>query len=242
MLLYYLVRALLRVVFRAVYRMRVEGAHNVPATGGVILASNHVSMLDPLAVGCAIDRRVHFMAKSELFRIPVLSGLLAALGAYPVKRGEADKRAYKRSLDLLKQGRVLGLFPEGTRSLDGKLQAAFSGTAMLAVRTDCPIIPVGVVGTYDIMRKGRGLPGPGRIKVRIGQPIRPLELTRGRRDRQAVELLSRRMMAQIAALVDGGGTDSGDPEVATCDAPDVARGREPNHAEEPEETPMEALQ
>jgi 1-acyl-sn-glycerol-3-phosphate acyltransferase len=127
-----IIRAILRFVMRIAFRMQVEGKDNVPSQGGVILAANHLSMLDPIVVGCAIDRPVRFMAKRELFDNPLLRMLARSLGAFPVRRGKDDKDAFRRALEVLRNDEVLGIFPEGTRSLDGRLQRAYSGAAVLA--------------------------------------------------------------------------------------------------------------
>lgn len=168
---YFLVRWLLRIMCTVVFRMKVTGKDNIPRSGPVILASNHVSLLDPIVVGCAVDRRISFMAKHELFANRVFGTILKWLGAFPVRRGEADRKAFAQCFDVLRQGGVLGLFPEGTRSPDGRLMPAMSGTAIIATKTGAPVVPMAVIGTRRIWRKSAILPRPGRVEVRIGAPL-----------------------------------------------------------------------
>ena len=173
---YVIIRAILRFVMRIAFRMQVEGKDNVPSQGGVILAANHLSMLDPIVVGCAIDRPVRFMGKRELFDNPFVGMIARGLGAFPVRRGKDDKDAFRRALELLRNDEVLGIFPEGTRSLDGRLQRAYSGAAVLAEKTSAYLVPVGIIGTGNVMRKGAVFPKVGRISVKFGKPIVPAEV------------------------------------------------------------------
>ncbi|MDF2837147.1 MAG: acyl-phosphate glycerol 3-phosphate acyltransferase [Paenibacillus sp.] len=149
-MLYVLFRFLLRVSYRLLFRLEARGLHHIPAEGPVILASNHISNLDPPTIGVLVPRKVYFMAKEELFKVPVLGPLIRAFGAFPVKRGGVSKEAIKSAINLLKEGNVLGIFPEGSRKTPG---AAKKGTAMIAVRSGAIIIPVAVVGNYRIFRK-----------------------------------------------------------------------------------------
>jgi len=173
------VRAILRMVLRVVFKTRVEGEDNVPSEGPVILVANHLSMLDPIVLGCAVRRPVRFMAKHELFSSRLFGWVLTMLGAFPVRRGQSDREAFHTALGVLSKGQVLGMFPEGTRSLNGQLQAPYSGAAILAEKTCAPIVPVGIVGTDRVIRKGGRLPRPGRITVRVGRPIYASDLSQG---------------------------------------------------------------
>lgn len=205
---YLIVRAVLRVVLRIVFRMEVEGEENVPKEGPCILAGNHLSMLDPVVIACAVDRPVRFMAKHDLFNNRFFSAVLKGLGAFPVRRGRDDKDAFHKAQEILREGQALGMFPEGTRSLDGRLQPAHSGAAILAEKMGAPVVPVGIIGTGRIMRKGAILPRSGKIAVRFGQPI----YSRSRHDGQGAEGilpsgaadLKEAMMQEIAKLVTSG--------------------------------------
>ncbi|HOB88057.1 MAG TPA: lysophospholipid acyltransferase family protein [Bacillota bacterium] len=200
-----IMRAILRFLMRIAFRMQVEGKESVPSQGGVILAANHLSGLDPIVVGCALDRRVRFMAKHELFDNPILGFLIRSLGAFPVRRGKDDKDAFRTALEVLRSGEVLGIFPEGTRSAEGRLQKAYSGAAVLAEKTGAYLVPVGIIGTDKIMRKGAFLPKAGRVIVRFGEPIIPAEVcssaTTDRPSFNPREAITNRMMEEIARLV-----------------------------------------
>ncbi|MGE5586570.1 MAG: lysophospholipid acyltransferase family protein [Bacillota bacterium] len=198
-----IVRAILRLMLRIVLRMQVEGETGVPAEGPVILVANHLSMLDPIVLGCAVRRPVRFMAKHELFSNRLFGRVLASLGAFPVRRGQADRDAFHTALEILSSGEVLGIFPEGTRSPSGRLQAPYSGAAVLAEKTGAPIVPVGIVGTDRILRKGAVLPRPGRVLVRVGSPIYASRVCQGpgqEPERGAADVKSL-MMRHIAELI-----------------------------------------
>lgn len=205
-MLYVIARAILRVVLKIAFKTQIEGEGNIPSEGPVILVANHLSMLDPIVLGCAVSRPVRFMAKHELFSNRLFARVLEGLGAFPVRRGQADREAFHKALEVLSRGQVLGVFPEGTRSLTGQLQAPYSGAVVLAEKTGAPIVPVGIVGTDRILRKGAVVPKPGRISVRIGRPIYPSSPSQGQAregERGAVDLKSV-MMQHIAELIAGG--------------------------------------
>ncbi|MBN2984335.1 MULTISPECIES: lysophospholipid acyltransferase family protein [Cohnella] len=150
-MLYRFSRALLRVLFAALYRFEARGIGNVPLEGPVILASNHKSVMDPIALGIAVPRQIHFMAKSELFGIPLFGGLIRKLGAFPVKRGGVSKEAIRNAIDLLQDGRVMAIFPQGTRNED--IGMGKRGAVTMALRSDAKIVPVALIGNYRLFRK-----------------------------------------------------------------------------------------
>lgn len=158
-------------IFQPLGGFRVEGLENVPRTGPLIVAANHVSFADPPAVGCAMPRPVRFMAQAGLFRPPLFGPLIRKLGAFPVHRGEADKAAIRRALELLEEGWALLIFPEGTRGDGERLGEANRGVELLAKRSGAPILPVGIVGTQRWLPKGAKVPRPTRITVRFGKPF-----------------------------------------------------------------------
>ncbi|UWG99223.1 1-acyl-sn-glycerol-3-phosphate acyltransferase [Dehalobacter sp. DCM] len=145
---------------------KISGLENFPHEGPVIVACNHISMWDPVIVGCAMPRQVYFMAKEELMKLPVVGFILRSVGAFPVKRGQGDISAFRRSLGLLKEGRVLGIFPEGTRSKSGDIQEAMSGIALIVEKSHAPILPVKVYGAKGLLKQKRG-----KIGIIIGEPI-----------------------------------------------------------------------
>ena len=159
--------------------IEVIGAENVPKDGPVLMVSNHVSYLDPCMIGDASPRRVVFMGKAELFKNPILNWLLRGVYGIPVKRGEPDTAAFRAVLARLKEGRLVCIFPEGTRSPNGELQEAEAGAGVFATRTGCPVVPVFVRGTNVALdRKGRF--HRTRVSMSMGKPfILPKSMERG---------------------------------------------------------------
>lgn len=154
------------------FRLKVEGLDNLPREGPVIIASNHRSYMDPPAVAVACPRRVHFMAKKSLFGSIPARALLTSLGGFPVDRERIDREAIRTALWFLEQGRVLGIFPEGTRGR-GDLGRGLDGTAWLALKAGCPVLPVAVIGTEEIMQSVVLSFRLKRLVVRFGEPIWP---------------------------------------------------------------------
>ena len=144
MILYRVARVLSNLIFPLIFRLRFEGKEHLPSSGGYIMASNHVSLFDPLFVAMAMPTQVHFMAKAELFRNPLLGWLLKGLGAFPVERGKGDSGALDHSVNILRQGGTLGIFPEGTRSKDGNPLRPKSGAALIAKMTGADVLPCGI--------------------------------------------------------------------------------------------------
>jgi 1-acyl-sn-glycerol-3-phosphate acyltransferase len=162
-MLYWIFRFLFIIFFKVTGRFQVIGHENIPKEGPVILASNHVSNFDPLVLGCAVKRKVHFIAKEELFKIPVVGYLMTAWGAIRVKRGgRGDREAISRSLEILKAKLVFGIFIEGFRNKANPDQMAKpqSGAAMLAVNSGAPVIPVALVNTDKLFEKMQVIIGP----------------------------------------------------------------------------------
>jgi 1-acyl-sn-glycerol-3-phosphate acyltransferase len=171
-MLYRILKALTYVVLRCLFGLRTFGADNVPREGAVLLAANHTSALDPPVVGAGVRRPLQYMAKAELFRVPLLGSLISRLNAYPVERDGADAGALRHALLLLREGRALLVFPEGTRGTEGTLQRGRAGAGMLAARSEVPVVPVYVEGTGRVLPRGASRPKRGRITVRYGAPLR----------------------------------------------------------------------
>ena len=187
-----------RLLVRVLWRARVFGTENVPAGGPLIVACNHLSYLDPPAMGCLCPRRISYMAKKELFEIPVLGPVIQALGAYAVDRRGSATAAIKRSLQVLQAGGAVGIFPEGTRNLDGTVEAQ-TGVALLASLAHAPVVPACVRGTDRALRLGR-------IDVAFGAP---LALPAGRKaTREDLSNFTAEIMKAIEALAEsiGGNT------------------------------------
>ncbi len=197
-----------RIFGRAVSRIAIEGAiDQIPREGPVILAANHASNLDAIVLGSwlmpKLGRRIHWLGKKELFDWPLVGWAAANGGVHPVDRGAADVQAYRLAKRILDEGNILFVFPEGTRSPDGALQAAQDGVAVLAMRTGAPIVPIAIAGSNGVWPKGQKLPHPGgHVTVRVGPPFRPLDLLPAGTDRRAGKgLVTGLIMERIAALL-----------------------------------------
>lgn len=153
-------------------RVRVEGAENIPS-GVCIFAANHVSNMDPLAFVPAIPRRVGLLAKNELFRVPILSQAMRMAKFVPVEREnrEAAAGSVETALKYLKDGLSFAVYPEGTRSRDGRLLPFKKGAFLMAIRAKVPVVPVSIAGAQDLMRKGDWSVRPGEVTIRFGPPI-----------------------------------------------------------------------
>jgi len=172
------------------YRIKVIGRENFPKDGGVLLCTNHINNFDPPVVGITCPRPVHFMAKEELFEMPILKTLLPKVHAFPVKRGMSDRKAFRNALSLLNSGNVVGLFPEGTRSKTGELQEGLAGAGFFALKGgDAAVIPCAIVGPYKPLRS---------LKVVYGKPIDMLAYRENKATAEEVTLV---IMAEIAKLI-----------------------------------------
>lgn len=166
--LYWLVRSVLQPFFHLYFRLRRVGHQHIPG-GGVILASNHRSFLDPWVVGACAGRPIYFFAKRELFKRPLIGWFLNSLGAFPVRRGESDAEALETSRALLARSDALLIFPEGTRIRTGPLGVPRRGLARLALETHAPVVPVAVRGSERARRGWLIL--PCRVQVRCGRAL-----------------------------------------------------------------------
>ncbi len=156
-----------------VWRVRSHGTENVPKSGGVILAANHQSLLDPPFVGGCLPRETTFMARRSLFEIPLLGRLIVALNAFPIERNSGDVKGVRSAIVRLKRGEALLVFPEGTRTRDGEIGPMKAGLRLIAERADVPIVPVLIRGAYEVWPRKRLLPRPwGRVDVYFGKPVR----------------------------------------------------------------------
>lgn len=182
----------------------VEGQENVPRKGPFLLVANHVNFADPGIIGAYLTRKAHYMAKIELFKNPFMALFIRLYESFSVRRGEGDAQAVKRSIAIIKAGKVMGMFPEGHRSVDGKLAAGMPGAALIAARSDTMIVPVGIAGTLGFLQP-RNLLKRQRIRLRIGKPFSPKETlylarnAKSSRGRQAI--LSEEIMYRIAELL-----------------------------------------
>lgn len=180
--------------YRLWLRLVVEGQEHVLAEGGLILCSNHIGAHDPGLLGMFSPRPVIFMAKEEIFKVPVIGWLVrSGTGAFPVRRGTPDRAALKRAADLLEAGGCLGIFPEGTRSKTGHLGKAEPGTAYLALKSGATVVPVGISGSYRLF---------SRITIRFGPPVDLSAFRTGRLTGEHLDAAGDAIMTAIASLVD----------------------------------------
>jgi len=200
-LFYRIVRAVIRLLGRLLFRVEAYGVDNVPKTGGYLLVANHASNLDPPLIAISIPRACHTLAKRELFDVPVIGWAIRRLYSHPIDRGGVDRRALKECIDVLREGNLLLLFPEGTRTANGELQNAKAGAAMIAIQAGVPFIPVYVEGTYDALPRGRSWPRLSKVRIFFGQPCDPHKIVEDVADkREAYNRLAAAMMAKIAEL------------------------------------------
>jgi 1-acyl-sn-glycerol-3-phosphate acyltransferase len=203
-------RVLYRVVWlflagfcRVFWRLRVDGADNIPTDRPFVLAPVHRSNIDFAVVAVITRRRMRYIAKDSLWKIAPLGRIWSALGAFPVRRGTADREALRTSVEVIEEGEPLVLFPEGTRQVGPVVEEVFDGAAFVAGRAGVPIIPVGIGGSERAMPKGAKMLKPVRITVVVGQPIDPPPAgERGRPSRKAVQETTAQVKAEVQRLFD----------------------------------------
>lgn len=172
------------------------GLENIPTQGGVIIAANHISLWDPPVLGAGLSRPINFMAKEELFAISGLRWIITTMKAFPVKRGAADRGAIRHAINLLKNGEVLGLFPEGTRSKTGQLGKPEPGIGMIALKAGVPIVPAAIIGTNQVGKVGWGLP---QFIIKFGKPI---QINTEKSDRENMDNIGNEIMQEISCLLE----------------------------------------
>jgi 1-acyl-sn-glycerol-3-phosphate acyltransferase len=151
---YSIVRAIAWIILKIFWRMEIIGSENLPESGGCIIAANHVSYLDPAVLVASFNRKIYFITKKEVFKNTFISFLLNKLNAFSVDRENVDMLAFKKALNILREEKVLGIFPEGTRSSNGELQELKLGVIKIAMKMGVPILPVGIIGTHKIYPRG----------------------------------------------------------------------------------------
>ncbi len=160
-----------RAVFQFYFRWRVYNAERVPPEGAVILASNHASFLDPPLVGAGLRRGINYLARENLFRFPVMGWVLRQWQVVPVDRDGGGAAGLRAILDRLLAGGAIILFPEGTRTRDGKMQPARSGIGLTVIKSVAPVVPVRVFGTFEAYGRHLRIPRPYPVAVKYGQPM-----------------------------------------------------------------------
>jgi len=197
---------LFRLMYATYFRWQVFNAERVPVTGGVILASNHASFLDPPLVGSGLKRPINYLARESLFHNPVAGWVLRNWQAVPVDRDGGGARGLKAILDRLNKGGGIILFPEGTRTKDGKLQPARSGIGLTVIKSEAPVVPARVFGTFECYSKRWKFHKPIRLAVKYGKPMMfdALRAEAKTCDKQRVkeiyQLVADEIMAEIGKL------------------------------------------
>lgn len=201
--LYKRLQSLGRAIALGLCRWDVEGLEHIPGDGPAIIAANHVSYLDPPLLGIVTPRPIRFVAKRELFQLPLLAGFLRLIGTFPVERSRPDLRAVRESLRVLQRGELLGIFPEGTRNKQGGLKPFLAGVGWLAIKARAPVVPV-VIHGYRPLLPGSTWSRPGRLKIVCGKSLvfSPERYASGRRPFRtaATEEVYRAVDALLAAL------------------------------------------
>lgn len=183
------------VVARILFRVKIVGEENIPETGSFILCGNHVHALDAPVIIVTAKRKIRFMAKEELFKNKVISYLAKIFEVIPVKRGTADLDAVKLSMKAIKEGDILGIFPEGTRNGMAKHSSIKAGASFMALKTNTPVIPVGIQGTFKPFTK---------VVINYGKPIEfsQYAVSKGKPDKEHLEIVSEKIMEEIVKLRD----------------------------------------
>jgi 1-acyl-sn-glycerol-3-phosphate acyltransferase len=196
---YQLCRRTLKLVAVLVYRVHFSGRENIPASGGVLVVSNHQSHFDPPLVGIGCRRQMNYVARETLFHSRVFGWLLRSVGSIPIDRDGLGLSGIKESLKRLKRGEMVLIFPEGTRTSDGEIAPFRPGFTALAARSNAAILPVAVEGAFQVWPRTKKFPGFGKIRVHYGQPIPHSEIA-GRDEREVLAEVERRVRECQAVL------------------------------------------
>lgn len=203
LLLYAFVRGVVAVFARLFWRLRIDGAEHIPATGAYVVAPVHRSNIDTLVVAAITRRRLRYMGKASLWKVKPAGRLFSALGAFPVNRGTADREALRRCIEVVEKGEPLVIFPEGTRQTGPIVQPLFEGAAYVASRAGIPVVPVGIGGSEAAMPKGSKLIRPVRVHIVIGEPLYPAPPgPSGRPPRSTVHHLTEELAKRLQDLFD----------------------------------------
>ena len=188
---YKIIKALFVFIYTRIFPTTVVGAENVPQKGAVILAANHLSNWDPVLVGVFLPRHLIYLAKEELFKVPLLKTILHNVHAVPVRRGASDRAAIKTALDMLTKEKCICMFPEGTRSKDGKLHKGAPGVALIAAKSNSAVVPVAIEGTYKIklFRK---------LKITFGKPM---YFGEEKANKENLQEFTAKIMKEIASML-----------------------------------------
>lgn len=197
---YHFLHIIARLLLKSLFKFQVFGVENVPSTGGVLLMSNHASYVDPVFLGAAVGRNLNYMARSTLFKPGLIECFLLNMNAFPVHLGAPDRKAIRRALQLLEDGNLLLIFPEGTRTVDGTLGKAQVGVGLIAYRTEVPVVPVFMRGTQDVLPRGAKMLKPAKVTVSFGKPLNMGYYRKCEASREVYTKIGEEIMARIAEL------------------------------------------
>lgn len=201
--LYWLARGFLEIFLRLKYRLRVAGRERVPGRGGAIIVANHCSYLDPPVMGGSCRHRiVHFLARDTLLSNPFARWFFPRVAVIPLDRTRGDVGALRKAIGALKEGKVVGLFPEGTRSPDGQMRPAKGGIGFLIVKGEVPVVPLYISGTYAAFPKGANRFRPSRIVARFGPALAPEEIRAAMSAKNDYAAVGALVMRRIRDLAD----------------------------------------
>lgn len=185
---------------RLFFRYRAIGQEHIPKRGGVLVAANHASFLDIPLLGCGIRRRVAFLGRQDLFPIPVLNWFVQRLGWIPIRLDRLDREGFGKAIRLLKGGKAVVIYPEGTRTLDGALQPGRPGIGVIVAETGCPVVPAYIAGTYEALPMGTALVRLHPVRVTFGKPIDFTVEAQRYAGKEFYRYVSRTVMERIAEL------------------------------------------
>lgn len=203
--LYRSARCIIRPILDVLGHLESHGNENIPKQGGILLVSNHVSLLDTVIIGAATDRELHFMGADDFYRIPFLGWLLTKFNGFPVKRGTPDRQALKKALSCLQAGKALLIFPEGTRSPDGTLGEMKKGAGFIVHHSNVPTIPVFLKGAEHFMPRGSKFIRPAKLSVTFGPPLYFTTLGGINTKRELYRRISEQIQEAIVALRENSG-------------------------------------
>ncbi len=199
-ILYTFIRFTVYVILKIIFRMKVYGRENIPASGKLILCSNHLSYIDPVFTDSCIKRQICYMAKAQLFTNKFVSAVVTWFNTYPVNRGAFDRQAIRNSVAILKSEQIIGLYPEGTRSTDGIIRAGHQGVGLISILAESPVLPVAITGTNMIIRKPYKRLFFPQVKIAFGKPIDTASIVKQYGNKRASEIITLQTMAEIIKL------------------------------------------
>src|SRR3989304_6145971 len=203
-ILYRIVIACISILARLIFKIRGSGIENIPVSGGVIIAANHVSYLDIPLLGYSLNRPANFIGKKELFTIPVVGVILRLLGGIPIDREKTDRSAIREIMKKLNAGNVVVIYPEGTRSINGRLQAGKPGIGFIVRMSGRKVVPAAIAGTDKAMPSGSWFIRPCPVTIRFGAPLDFSE-NLPKSEKQGVDSrITQEIMGKIAALLEAG--------------------------------------